>query len=72
MLFRSSDNDSSIFDKQAGDILILSGDILEAIYGSMYNWIDCESPERVNNNHLIILKGFNLYLSRKNKKLLYM
>lgn len=63
-----SDKDNTVFDKQAGDILILAGDMLEAIYGSLYSWIDGD----YDNNHLIIIKGINLYLSRRNKKLLYL
>lgn len=62
-----SEKDNTVFDKQAGDILILAGDMLEAIYGSLYTWVDAD----YNNNHHIIIKGINLYLSRRNKKLLY-
>lgn len=62
-----SDTDSSLFDKQAGDMQILSSDMLDAIYSSKYSWI----PGDVNNNHMIFIKAFNLYLARKNKRLMY-
>ena len=62
-----SEKDENMFQKQAGDILILSGDMLEAVYGSLYTWIDGD----YNNNHVIIVKGINLYLARRNKRLMF-
>lgn len=52
-----------IFSNQAGDILLLSGYMLEAIYGSKNIWVPG------GNNHKIIFDGFNTYLSKKNKKI---
>jgi hypothetical protein len=54
--------DSSIFDKQTGDMLILAGDMLDSIYGSTKSWI----PGDTKNNQKLIQNGINIFLSRKN------
>lgn len=59
-----SKTDPSTFDKQAGDMLILSGDILDAIYSSLSPW-----SNDINHNAMLMLTGINSFLARKNKSL---
>lgn len=59
-----SENRPTAFDKQAGDMNILSGDLNRAIYGAFgRKWI----PGDEENNAELILDGFNQFL--RNKKL---
>jgi hypothetical protein len=55
--------DNKIFDKQAGDMLVLAGDILNSIYGSTQEWIDNDTK----NNHVLIKDGINIFLAKKGK-----
>jgi SpoVK/Ycf46/Vps4 family AAA+-type ATPase len=51
-----------IFDKQAGDMLTLSGYIIRSIYGSRnYIW----QPDNFINNKIMVLDGVNDYLRTK-------
>ena len=52
----------NIFDKQAGDMLILASYLARSIYGSVTRyWI----PGDTENNYVMILDGFNDYLQNK-------
>ena len=56
-------NNPKVFDKQAGDMQILSGYLIRSIYGTpnMF-W---RQNDVANNSHLL-LSGFNSYLLPKN------
>ena len=59
----SYSNHQNIFDKQAGDMLILSGYIIRSIYGSkLSHW----KKNNIKNNATLILDGFNNYLQSRN------
>lgn len=52
-----------IFKNQAGDMLLLSNNIMEAIYGSTKSWISGD----INSFCSIVLTGINIYLSKQGK-----